>query len=303
MTQLLKQSTATSVVVGPCVQWDDGVTPKTSLTHGGITSEIIKGVTATTITVTASGGVNDLTHIAHGYWALELTATNVNTVGRFQVVLRDDDVFMPMWERFLVVPANVYDALIAGSDTLEVDMTLVDGTAVASAAAGYMPADLLKIAGDTDDASDLGAAIDNTNNLVKSNLGAIDDDTGAPANLEAAYDGTGYAGGTTLLQVDVQSINGDTDAADTLARMMNAVGIYQVDTSTFAPTTTQFEIKAGLHTPSAQDDLLNGNFAKFGDPSLQVGVWQVTDYDGTNKRCTVSTMPLAPSSNDWVAMV
>lgn len=48
------------------------------------------------------------------------------------------------------------------------------------------------------------------------NVTAISGDTAAADNLEAAYDGAGYAGGTIKQQVDVTAISGDSNAADNL---------------------------------------------------------------------------------------
>ena len=90
---------------------------------------------------------------------------------------------------------------------------MIFGTAVTAATAGRPDVNLAAINDDTDDADDLGLAIDNTNNLVKSNITAVSDDTTAATNLEAAYDGTGYVGGTTLQAVDVQSIDGNAESA------------------------------------------------------------------------------------------
>ena len=103
----LTQNTATTVVLGPLVAWTDGVTPKTSLTLGEIAAAMYKGTARSTITVTASGGDNDFTHVADGYWKLELTASNTDTAGRFRITLRDDDVFLPVWADFEILPTNV----------------------------------------------------------------------------------------------------------------------------------------------------------------------------------------------------
>jgi hypothetical protein len=103
----LKQSTATTVRIGPVVSVDDGYTLRTSLTVGDATCNLVKGVTSSTLTLTASGGNNDFVHIANGHWSLELTASNTDTLGRLSVTLRDDDVFLPTWGDFTVLAANV----------------------------------------------------------------------------------------------------------------------------------------------------------------------------------------------------
>ena len=128
----LKQSTATTITIGPLTDETDGVTPITTVTVGDIAAAVIKGTARTALTLTASGGSNDFTHIGDGYWSLELTATDTGMLGALRVTLRDDDGFLPVWEDFAVSPANVYDSLVAGSDSLEVDATSISGSTPAA---------------------------------------------------------------------------------------------------------------------------------------------------------------------------
>ena len=51
---------------------------------------------------------------------------------------------------------------------------------------------------------------------IAANTVQVSGDTAAADNLEAAYDGTGYAGGTIKQGVDIVAISGDTVAADNL---------------------------------------------------------------------------------------
>jgi len=104
----------------------DGKTPIEALTLGDITAAIYKGTTRSAITLTASGGDNNFTHIADGYWKLSLTAANVNTLGQLKITLRDDDVFLPVSEVYEVLPVNVFDSLF-GTDKLQVDITQING--------------------------------------------------------------------------------------------------------------------------------------------------------------------------------
>lgn len=305
MPTYLKQSTATNVLVGPIVAFDDGVTPKTSLTLGDITARIFKAVTATSLTLTASGGSNDCVHVNDGWWNLELTATDTNTVGRLMLSFRDEDVFMPVWHEFQVVAANVYDTLIAGTDALDVSVIQWLGTAVTAATAGRPDVNMLAINDDTTDAADLGLAIDNANNLVKSNITAISDDTTAATNLEAAYDGTGYVGGTTLQAVDIQSIDGTAESALALKAMCDASLTtgnleFVVDTGGFPATATQFEVSVGDST----NDHYNGGYVVWTSSAALFGSrYEITNYDGGNTRFTVPTMVSAPAHGDKFVIV
>ncbi len=65
------------------------------------------------------------------------------------------------------------------------------------------------------------------------NIKAIDEDEGAPANLEAMYDGTGYAGGTIKLQTDLTQILGHT-LTDTGTQLADG---FQTFFDVAAPTT------------------------------------------------------------------
>ena len=118
--QYLKQSTATTVVLGPFLDENDGKTAETALTVASIDCDIYKGVTKTDLTLTASGGSNDCVHIANGYYSLELTATDVDTLGRFMITA-NISAALPVFEEFSILPANVYDSLF-GSDRLQVDV-------------------------------------------------------------------------------------------------------------------------------------------------------------------------------------
>ncbi len=129
--RFLRQSTALDVVVGPLVDKTDGVTPVTAATLGGITAAVIKGDARTGLTLAASGN-NHFTHIADGYWELNLTTSDTNTTGIFRVTLRDDDGFLPMWEDFMVLPQQVFDSLVTGTDQLEVDAVRISGSPTAA---------------------------------------------------------------------------------------------------------------------------------------------------------------------------
>ncbi len=126
--RLLKTNTAVRVSVGPFIDYEDG-TPETALTVTNTTCEIYiipndgTAVTRTTITLTASGGDNDLIHIASdvgGYYDQELTAAQTNFLGRMRLCYTDSDVHMSLWEDFLVVSANVFNSLITDTDYLDV---------------------------------------------------------------------------------------------------------------------------------------------------------------------------------------
>ena len=56
------------------------------------------------------------------------------------------------------------------------------------------------------------------------NIVAIHEDITAAANLEAAFDGTGYAGGTIKQEVDINKVSGDATAATNLEAAFDGTG-------------------------------------------------------------------------------
>lgn len=124
----LRQNTATNVLVGPFLDKNDGVTALTALTFASITSAlVVKGVTPTALVLTTSGGSNDFVHVADGYYNLELASANTDTTGIMRVTLKNDGVFLPVWNHFEIVPQQVYDSLITGNDLLNVNAEQLGG--------------------------------------------------------------------------------------------------------------------------------------------------------------------------------
>ena len=127
----LREDTAALVLIGPIVDYANGVTAKTSLTLSDLKCDLYKceGSTVTRVadvSLTAQGqGTHDFVHVANGYWTLELTTTDTETAGQLIITLRDidDNVIVPLWAEFTVLPQKVYDSLIAGTDNLEVETT------------------------------------------------------------------------------------------------------------------------------------------------------------------------------------
>ena len=142
----LRQSTATTILVGQLTDVADGVTPKTTPTLASLVCNLFKGVTASTLTLTAVGvGDNDFVHVASGHFSLELTDDDTDTLGHLRITIDYAAEIMPVQEDFEVLPANVYDSLYS-TDRLQVDVRemaagVVDAAAIATDA---IDADALK---------------------------------------------------------------------------------------------------------------------------------------------------------------
>ena len=123
MTQLLKQSTAATIKIGPFVDSTDGVTAETGLTISQADIRLSKNGGAFAQTNNATGA----THDENGYYGVPLDTTDTNTLGRLRVAVNESGS-LPVWQDFMVVNANVYDSLIGGSDNLQVDTVQIEGS-------------------------------------------------------------------------------------------------------------------------------------------------------------------------------
>lgn len=219
MSHWLKQSTATTVKIGPFVDSGDGVTAETSLTISQADIRISKNGGAFAQTNNATGA----THDENGYYGVPLDTTDTNTLGRLKVCVSESGA-LPVWADYMVLPANVWDSLF-GSDKLQVDVAEWLGTAAATpTVAGVPEVDVTHWKG--------SAAPDNTGDAF-ARLGAP---AGASvsadiAAIEAQTDDIGVAGaGLTAIPW-----NAAWDA-EVQSEVADALGVY--DPPTHAELTT-----------------------------------------------------------------
>jgi hypothetical protein len=121
----LKQSTTVNLKVGPFVDKTDGVTPETALTP---TVKLSKNGG----TLAARNSATAIAHDAEGWYTVEVNATDTNTLGRLQVSVVDAATHLPVLQHYTVLPANVFDSLIGGSDLLQVDMQEINSVTAAA---------------------------------------------------------------------------------------------------------------------------------------------------------------------------
>lgn len=188
----LKQSTSVIVPIGPMVDATDGFTLETAIAlatteaylfkHGGL------AIDAGTNTWSA--------HLGGGMYNLTLTASNTDTLGLLSVEVHDSAA-RPFRISFMVLPANIYDSLIGGTDKLQIDLTEISGNAVAAFMSGVnaLNADVTKF------------------------------------NTNAA---SSFLSGTTALNADAIKISGNSTSADNLEEATKAVvtGTVQSGSST-----------------------------------------------------------------------
>lgn len=130
MTIRLRQSTASQEIpLGYFVDSTDGNTEETALTIANTDIKLWK-MGATTLANKNSGGG---THISNGIYYAVLDATDTNTLGALIVFVHVAGA-LPVRVECEVLTAVNYDALIAGTDLLDVSTTQFNGTAVTASA-------------------------------------------------------------------------------------------------------------------------------------------------------------------------
>lgn len=113
----LRQSTASQeILLGRFVDSTDGNTQETALAIANTDIKVWKEG-ATTLANKNSGGA---THIANGNYYAVLDATDTDTLGKMEVHVHVAGA-LAVKREFMVLPANVYDALVLGTDFLQSD--------------------------------------------------------------------------------------------------------------------------------------------------------------------------------------
>jgi hypothetical protein len=108
----LRLATIQDEAIGPYLDATDGVTEEVGLTPA---TEIAKDGAA-------YGAGPTGTHDAEGWYTVTFSATHTDTLGSFMLKSQDSATHLPVWHEFMVVPAVVYDAMILGTDNLDVDL-------------------------------------------------------------------------------------------------------------------------------------------------------------------------------------
>jgi hypothetical protein len=128
MAIYLKQSTATTIVVGPMVDETDGKTDETGLTISH--SDVLlwkQGGTG----MSAKNESSSATHRSNGCYTVPLDTTDTNTLGQLIVSVHEVGA-LPVRHDFQVMPANAWDSLF-GADKLQVDAVELNSVAASAA--------------------------------------------------------------------------------------------------------------------------------------------------------------------------
>lgn len=120
--KLLQQSTAVTPKVGPFLSSTDGVTASTALTIAQADCTIFKNNGAGAQKNSATGG----THDTGGMYGIPFNTTDTATLGPLTLLINKSGA-LPVFETWMVVPANVYLSLVAGSADLNCNVDAIGG--------------------------------------------------------------------------------------------------------------------------------------------------------------------------------
>jgi hypothetical protein len=109
----LKQSTAVTIVLPRQIDDTDGKTPETALTISQADVRLSKNAG----TFAQKNDATSCTHMEFGFYSCPLNATDTNTLGYLTVAVVETGA-LPCERTYLVVPANVYESLVAGTEFL-----------------------------------------------------------------------------------------------------------------------------------------------------------------------------------------
>lgn len=122
----LRQGTATTVPIGPFLDKTDGVTEEIALAPTVLLNKNGAGYAAASDGTTA--------HDTNGWYDCDLDVNDVDTPGRLEIISQDSATHLPVWHEFVVLTANAYDALVLGTDSLQVHVTEISAAILADIA-------------------------------------------------------------------------------------------------------------------------------------------------------------------------
>jgi hypothetical protein len=120
--KLLKQSTAVTIKFGPFLDATDGVSAETGLTLSQSDILLSKNFGA----FAQKNDSSAATHDAAGWYGVPLNTTDTATLGPLQIHCNESGA-LPVWDQYTVVTANVYNALIANTGYLNINVETVGG--------------------------------------------------------------------------------------------------------------------------------------------------------------------------------
>jgi hypothetical protein len=179
------------------------------------------------------------THDEIGWYDCPLDSTDTNTLGILHVMVAESGA-LPVWARFVVLAANIYDSLISDSDELQVHANEITAGLITATAIADNAITAAKIATDAITAAKIAD-------------GAIDAATFAAGAITATVIATNAIDADALAADAIAEINATVDTAISDAALATAAALATVDD--FLDT----EIAAILaDTNELQTDWVNG---------------------------------------------
>jgi len=129
--EILKQSTAAALKLGPFVDDTDGKTAETALTISQADVRLSKNGGA----FAQKNDANAASHDENGYYGVQLNATDTGTLGSLRVAISESGA-LPVWQDFMVVPSHVYDWLFGSGGLYEIAAKTLVNKAVQTKSSG-----------------------------------------------------------------------------------------------------------------------------------------------------------------------
>lgn len=244
----IKQSTNTTVIVGPIINTDGE--PVTTFVLGQSHIKLSKNGSA----FANKNSAATFTHNASGWYSGLLNQTDTDTCGELTLMINKSGS-LPYWTMYNVLPANVYDSLIGNTDYLDIDMK---------------PATLSKIVASGNAAT---WAADTTNVTV------IDINPYSLSKIVSSGNAGGWNTVTSLTGVynSLRTISGFTDTLETLvsARPTITTIITSGTTAGWANNTTSVTV-TGINPYVLSRIVTSGNAANWDATLSQVTVSGIT---------------------------
>jgi hypothetical protein len=257
--EFLRQNTATIVAVGPFLDRLDGVTPKTAL---AITNERITLIAATdagsaptiildNVTGATAATSNDLNYITgqdNGMMQMELSAVDINRVGRMRLTITDASNHCPVVHDYFVLPTTIYDWFTGVTANLSVNTVQIGSQTASAAATVTFPATVASTTNITTVGAVSGAVGSVTGNVggnVTGSVGSVVSRVTANADQLAGQTVTAAAGVTFPASV-ASPTNITAGTITTTTNLTNAPTVGDLTATMKASVTTA----ASASTPS-----------------------------------------------------
>jgi len=290
----LRQSTAQTILFGPCLDITDGVTEEVALTLAQADMRLSKDGGA----FAQKNAAGNATHDSDGWYSTSLDATDTATVGILRLNVHQPANMLPLWDTFFVLTQEVYDDIFGASGIGYLKAT-TPGNDLDVAATGEAGIDLGNTLGNLV-AADFGAgSLDDKGNwnVGKSGYALTTQNwnvgktgysltQGFPTNFASM---AVTAGG--VVDADITAINGSATAAVQLALSANEIEDGQCEGT---PTTTVIQTDLA----ETQDDIYIGRTIIFTSGNARGEASDITDYVGSTGTLTVTLLANAPAATD-----